>query len=603
MRNLLLSISLCFCLALPLGAVEFLPLGQVKPGMKGVGRTVFAGEKIEEFQVEILGVLENIGPRQSIILAKLSGGPLAKTGVLAGMSGSPVYVGGKLVGALALGFPFATEAIAGIRPIAEMVETFEQRAEPPPAARRAKIETVDTASGAGLERWIPPHETELLPLGPEWTAAQPQMIPIATPVHFGGFTARALEAFGPALRRLGLEPMQGAGGSGSSLSSRLGDPKTLQPGSMISVGLIRGDLNVNADGAVTYIDGNKLYAFGHRFLASGPTEMPFMKASVIALLPNLASSFKISSAEELMGTIRQDRNTGIFGQLGARPHMIPVDLNVYSSRSGNHRYRMEVVNDQFLSPFLLQMAVFTSIDATERELGASTFRVRGRIDLGQGRPAVKLDNIYAGETSIAMSVALVTAAPMAYVMQSGFRDLRVEGVSLDILSLDEKKQLRLERVWASKPEAKPGEQIELAAALRGEDGREIVKKVPFQIPASVAPGALNITFADGNWMNLLDQSAPAARQASSGAQLVRAINRLRRNNNLYVRVWRPDRGFELEGEQLPSPPASLKNLLGAAPSGGGGITNTWIATLAEMEMDGLETVVSGTETIRVTVKE
>lgn len=602
MSIFLRSVGVCLCLAWSLAGADFFPLDRVKPGMKAVGRTVFSGEKIEEFHVEILGVLENVGPRQSIILGRLSGGPLAKTGVMAGMSGSPVYLEGKLLGALALGFQFATEPIAGIRPISEMVEAFVQRAEPPPATLRAALQVVGPASGAGQERWIPPDELRLVPTLADPLPKHPQLVPIATPLHFGGFTERTLEVFGPSLRALGLEPLQGAGGSARAASSELGDPKTLLPGSMISVGLLRGDLNVNADGAVTHIDGNRIYGFGHRFLSSGPTELPFMKASVIALLPNLATSFKISTAGELMGTIRQDRTTGIFGELAARPRMIPVELNVHSSRSGNHQYRMEMVNDRFLSPFLLQIAVFSSIDATERALGPSTFQVRGAIQFGGGRPAVELDNIYAGEANIAMNVALAAAAPMAYVMQSGFQDLRVDRIRLDILSLDEKKQLRLERAWASKREVRPGEQIEFAVALRGENGREVIKKVPFQAPSGIAPGVLNVTFADGNWMNLLDYRGAGAREASSGAQLVRAINQLRRNSNLYVRVWRADRGFQLQGEQLPSPPASLKHVL-SGPAGSGVVSHTWTSTLAEMEMDGFGTVVSGTETIRVTVKE
>jgi hypothetical protein len=472
-----------------------------------------------------------------------------------------------------------------------MVSTFEQRADPPPATLRAAV---------AQNRWIPVAEARLLPPSPERLATQPPLAPIATPVHFAGFTARTLEVFGPALRELGLAPMQGAGGASRSASSRLGDPASLAPGSMISVGLIRGDLAIQADGALTHIDGRRVYAFGHRFLSSGPTEMPFMKASVITLLPNLNQSFKISTAGELMGTIRQDRTTGIFGEVGVRPRMIPVEVNLHSSRSGNHQYRMEMVNDRFLSAFLLQMAVFSTIDATERALGPATFRVRGKIQFGAGSAPVELDNIYAGEANIANNVALGAAVPMAYLLQSGFPDLRVEAVRLDIASLDEKKQLRLERAWASKTEAHPGERIELAAALRGESGREVIRKVPFDIPQGAAPGTLSVTFADGQWMNLLDLQAPGmTREASSGPQLVRAINQLRKNSSLYVRVWRPDRGFALPNEPLPSPPASLRSVLAAS----GGITNTWTAILAEIEIDAGETAVSGSATIRLTVKD
>ncbi len=577
-----------------LRAADFFPLDKIRSGMRGTGRTVFAQDKVEEFQVEILGVLENIGPRQSIILARLSGGPLAKVGAMAGMSGSPVYIEGKLAGAVALAFPFATEPMAGIRPIAEMIETFQQRAEPAPITLRAALYD---------GRWVPPENPRLLPVVADALPVQPKLVPIATPVHFSGFTARSLEVFGPALRELGLEPLQGSGGAANPHSTALGDPRSLQPGSMISVGLVRGDWNVNADGTVTYIDGSRVYAFGHRFLAAGPTEMPFMRAQVIALLPNLMNSFKISTAGELMGCIRQDRSTGIYGELGVRPRMIPVEMNVYSSRGGNQRYRMELVNDRFLSPFLLQVAVFSAIDATERLLGSSTVRVKGSIDFAGGAPPVELDNVYSGEANIALQAALGTALPMAQVMQSGFPDLGINRVRLDLASLDERKQLRLERAWASRREVKPGERIELAAALRAEDGSETIRRAPFEAPLGSPPGQLNVTFADGFTMNLMDLRFPGGgREATSGGQLVRAINRSRRNSTLYVRVWRADRGFVLQGEPLPSPPASLRHILSAGPAASGGIANTWMTTVAEMEIDSSTNALSGSETVRLTVK-
>ncbi len=306
-----------------------------------------------------------------------------------------------------------------------------------------------------------------------------------------------------------------------------------------------------------------------------------------------------------MGTIRQDRSTGIYGELGARPQLIPVELNVYSSRSGNQPYRMEMVNDRFLSPFLLQLAVFSALDASERLLGSSTVRVRGAIEFaGATTTPVELDNIYSGDASTAILAALGTALPLAQVMQSGFQDLRVGRVKLDVASLDERKQLKLERAWASQREAKPGERVELAAVLRGENGAETIRRVPFEIPYGLPPGPLNVTFADGASMNLMDLRLPTlGRESTSGTQLVRAINRTRRNSCLYVRVWRTDKGFQLQNDQLPSPPASLRQILGAGPSASGGITNTWTALVAEMELDSPSSALSGSETIRITVKE
>src|SRR6476659_4413321 len=221
--------------ALGWAAPAIFPLKDVRAGQHGVGRTVFSGSRVEEFQVEILGVLENIGPKQSVILARLSGGPLAQTGVMQGMSGSPVYIDGKLIGAVALGFELAKEPICGIRPIEEML-----RVEPEPKQRRASVSP-----------------------GGQFLSGDTRLTEIATPVSFSGFTAATLEQFAPQLRQLGLDPRQGVSGGGR-LPEALGDPKKIEPGSMISVQLLSGDMNVGADGTVTMIDGNKLYAFGHR---------------------------------------------------------------------------------------------------------------------------------------------------------------------------------------------------------------------------------------------------------------------------------------------------------------------------------------------------
>ena len=245
-------------------ALDIMPLKDVHAGMTGVGKTVFSGDKIEDFKVEILGILANTGPKQSLILARLSGGPLEHTGVMQGMSGSPVYIDGKLAGAVALAFPQAKEAIAGIRPIEEMLRVApDVKSQPPATVARQRYVSGDLR----LEE-------------------------IATPVSFSCFTASALEQFAPRLRELGLDPRQGVSGGGNP-PDRLGDPSKLEPGSMISVQLLSGDMSVSADGTVTAIDGNRVYAFGHRFLASGTTDLPFARAEVLALLPNLASSFKI----------------------------------------------------------------------------------------------------------------------------------------------------------------------------------------------------------------------------------------------------------------------------------------------------------------------
>ena len=206
----------------------------------------------------------------------------------------------------------------------------------------------------------------------------------------------------------------------------MGNPADLKPGSMISVQLLSGDFSVAADGTVTHIDGNRVYAFGHRFLDVGATALPFARSDVITLVPNINTSFKLSSAREWMGTIYQDNNTAISGELGKRPVLAPVSISV--SRNGNpvESYQMQMVNDPLLSPILMQMAVYSAIDATERTVGAATIRVTGEVEFQNAPALVQIDNMFAADNGSAMQASLSAAIPLAYVMQSDFRRSTVE---------------------------------------------------------------------------------------------------------------------------------------------------------------------------------
>jgi SpoIVB peptidase S55. len=581
-----IALLVCLLALRPLtAATNFLPLKDVKAGMRGIGKTVFSGDRIEDFQVEILGVLENIGPKESLILAKLSGGPLATVGVLQGMSGSPVYIDGKLIGAVAMAFPFSKEAIAGIRPIADML---------PPTESKPPVRTAVSLTGSDL--------LAALPKRAETQFGASKMMDIATPVSFGGFTRAAIERFAPQLRALGLEPQQGVSGGGR-MSASMGPRSALKPGSMISVQLVTGDLSVGADGTVTYIDGERVYAFGHRFLAVGSTDLPFARSEVLTLLPSLSNSFKISSARELMGAISQDRDTAVTGELGRRAVMVPVSINVTSPNGRRSNYRMEMVDDRFLSPFLLQMSVFSAIDATERTVGSSSFLVKGQIGFDGGAAPVKLDNMYAGDANSAMQVALSAAIPLAYVLQGGFDKLHVKDVALEIESFDRKKQVQIDSVFAGRHEARPGDPIELTVGLAGENGAVLTRKVVYSAPVGLTPGPLYFTISDASTANITDFRQSLGVSPKSARQLISNVNNLKVNTKAYVRVWRPDAAFELQGENYPAPPPSLAMLLSRAQSGYGGLTQTANSKLAELEIDGGGAVVTGSKTVQVEIKE
>jgi len=566
------------------------PLKSVQPGMRCVGRTVFSGNRIEEFEAEILGVLDNIGPKQSLILARLSGGPLDHTGVLQGMSGSPVYFEGKLVGAVAMAFPFAKDPIAGIRPIEDMLKVSAAPAPASPAIQRAGVSLADR----DLTRFFPKPQAVL--------AGAARMTEIATPVSFGGFTRATLDAFAPQLRPLGLEPQQGVT-SGGRVAPRMGNPADLKPGSMISVQLMSGDLSVGADGTVTFIDGNRVYAFGHRFLAMGSTAIPFARSEVITLLPAVNASFKLSSAKEWMGAIYQDRDTAVAGELGKRPDLTPVSLSLSHGGSAVETYQMQMIDDPLLSPLLVQMAVYSVIDSAERSIGASTFRVRGEIEFQNAPAPVRIDNMFAADNGAALSASLSAAVPLAYVSQSGFSALNLKKVDLHIEAFDKKRQLAIDDVSAARWEVRPGETARVNIVLTGENGAEITRRAEYQVPIGAPPGPLYFTVADGTSTNLADFQQIVGANPRTAAQLIATVNGLHPNTRAYVRVWRADTAFNLAGEAFPNPPASLALILAGPQSGGAGVTQTRNSNIAEIEIDAGDVVVSGSKTVQVEVKE
>jgi len=547
-------------------APPIFPLKDVRAGQHGVGRTVFSGSRVEEFQVEILGVLENIGPKQSIILARLSGGPLAQTGVMQGMSGSPVYIDGKLAGAVALGFELAKEPICGIRPIEEML-----RVEPEPKQQRASVSP-----------------------GGQFLSGDTRLTEIATPVSFSGFTAATLEQFAPQLRQLGLDPRQGVSGGGR-LPEALGDPKKIEPGSMISVQLLSGDMNVGADGTVTMIDGNKVFAFGHRLLSAGETELPFARSEVLALLPNLSSSFKISQPREWMGTITEDRNSAISGLTGRRARMTPIEIKI-----GSNSYRMGLIQDRVLTPLVAQMAVFSAIDATARTIGAASYTVRGKLNFESG--SVKLDNVYSGDVSVSTLASAGIATPLSYALASGFDALKLKDISIEIGALDQRRQMQIADLMAPR-RARPGEEIEIGVVFSGENGAETTRKVRYRVPVGAETGPLYLTASDATSANLVGMQAAYGTAFRSPSQVLDVLNGLHTNTSAYLRVWRAGPSYTVEGRNLPDPPASIAMILGRAQLGGPSQLNVRGAELAEMEVASGGNVVTGSKTIQIEVRE
>ena len=585
---------------------RFFRLADVKPGLHGIGRTVFSGNRVEEFQVEILGLLNNISPKQVIILARLSGGPLAQTGILQGMSGSPVYIDGKLLGAVALGFPFSKEPIAGIQPIEQMISESSLDASPasprlPPPSQVSFWQFYRHGAPA-FSNATPPESPVTTPFG--------RLTPLGIPLSFSGFTAATLQTLSAGFEGLGFQPAAALAGQTGPTTAIIPPSQTIIPGSMISVGLLTGDLNMTADGTVTYVAGKRVYAFGHRFLDIGSVEMPFAHSEVIALIPNLNSSFKLSAPQAWVGSILSDRASAVSGEIGRSAHTIPLEVNVHSSSTGDHAYKFQVVNDRFLTPFVTQAALFSVLDATERTVGRGTLQLSGHVEWDQQLPPLDITGTFVSDSGLVQQASSDAVVPLGFVLGAGFGDIHLKKITYRLEANESKQQLHLAQAWTSTHNVHPGDTLQIHALLEGENGFQMSRTLPYQIPSGAPVGPINLTLSDGNTLNYPEFAGLSQSSSHSAADLIRTINSFRDNDALYVRVWRPQPSFTISSPtsagELDDPPPSVALVL-SDPSNSA-TSNAGLALVRGSELDQLSLsthgfVVTGAKTLQVEVKE
>lgn len=589
----------------------FFPLNDIRPGLQGVGRTVFKGDEIDEFKVEILGLLKNVlAPKHDAILARLSSGVLDKTGVIAGMSGSPVYVEGKLVGAVALAFPFAKEPFAVITPIQDMLRVVPSSTSAATEAPATNVawriaRTLNASAGGettGVERLISDDEAG----PPAWAKALPPsetvggLGQVRLPLRFGGFSDEVVQTYAPLFRQMGFEPLQGGALSSGAVSygkSHAPSANDLAPGSMISLLFVRGDLNLNVDCTVTYRQGNDLYACGHFVFLTGPAQIPFAKSEVLATIPSLAVSFKVDAPGPLMGSIHQDRFGAIYGMVGDQAPSIPVHIQIGSTLNRNTDYNFDVVQQPLLSPLLLNLAVVQTLQATERMAGPSTLEVKGKIRLSSG-DAVNLEDVISSEFNTATAAGMAVSTPLNYLLSSDFPGLRVEGIDLTIASQTQNRVANLEQVWSTKSEVYPGDHVEVIAVLRTPPGESMTQKIPVNIPESVSDKTLSLVVGSGPTINALqNRFTPLGTPPRDVHQLVRALNRTRRNNRLYVLLMAPQRSFILQGDEFPSPPPSLLQTFLAAPGVSSSVILNGTSVVGDYETKPTPYAVQGQQTL------
>jgi len=427
-----------------------------------------------------------------------------------------------------------------------------------------------------------------------------QLVPIATPLSITGISPEALERFSPELQKLGFLPVVGISAGAAITPLAPITAETLTPGKSVSVQLMRGDLSIEAIGTVTLRDDKTVYAFGHRLFNLGGVEMPLSEASTIAIVPSVMNSFKVGVTEKLVGTLRQDRSAGVLGVLGESPRMIPLTIQQKKSRGGTHTYRVEMIDNSVLTPLLVNLAVFSVVTGSERSFGDMTVRVRGAIKV-RGHEDVLVDGRFSATNEAPVQAALSVALPVSYLLNSGF-EVMLEGIHLEIETLEQRRVGMLDRVWVNRTEVKRGETIELHIYARAEDGREVVERVPIGIPADAPLGKLSIVVGDGNAIQAYDGRPTAASLGSvqSLAQLIRTLNRLRKSDRLYVKLVRSSPGAIVKNEELPALPPSVLATIGSERTAGG-YQSIPYTTLKEMELPPGEFVITGQRQVSITV--
>jgi hypothetical protein len=560
------------------------PVDELRPGMVGVGRTVFEGDRLDEFKVHIIGVLRNvIGPRRDLILARLEGGPLENAGVIAGMSGSPVYIDGRLVGAVSYSLgAFSKEPIAGITPIAEMISDATL-----PAVRRqmARVDLpmplTPESFQASLRQafsWIRPFAdspADVQVFGDINAGIGTMLRPIATPLTLGGFDASVISPVASVFRDQGFVPVMAGSaqpstalGAGAAQGTGIAAPQPLRPGDPIGVALMNGDLELGATGTVTEIDGDRVYAFGHPFYGLGPTQFPMTRAYVHTILPSLQSSMKIASTGEVIGTISQDRATTIAGTLGKGPAMIPITLTLNNAERGVRKsFKMAMVSDELFTPLLAYLSILNTLTSYERQNGVGTYVLKGSASI-KNHGDIAFEDLFTGDQPSAGAAASVVA-PINFLLRNSFEGVEFEGLNLEIEASEHPRSATLERVWIDGTRIKPGTTVDLKVLLRTYRGEEITKTVPVQIPAN-ARGAVSIMVADAlrlsQWESRELQVQPL--QTRGVPQLIRLLNDARKNNRLYVRLVTRDGGAVVRGESLAALPSSVLAVMESDRNGG-----------------------------------
>ena len=572
-----------------------IPVDQIHPGMRGYALTVFEGIKPESMDVEVLGVMHKTnGPKGDVILVRLHGAKVEYTGVVAGMSGSPVYLNGKLAGALAFRIgEFSKEPIAGVTPIADMLEINALDKSP---AEEAAATKPGVSNAAG--KTAAPGDAVAIPDSSQATQDFSNYLkPIDAPLVFNGFSEDTMHRFASQFASAGVVPVMGAGSV-----SQDKQPEPLEAGSAVSAILVRGDMDIAATCTVTYIDPQRLLACGHPLLQFGSVDLPMNKAQVLATLPSPLNAFKIVNTTEQAGVFVQDRHTGILGVFNKQPDMIPVTLTIHGG-SGAKVFHYEVLNNPRLSPVAMMATVFNALHGVNEYGEEITYRLNGSIDV-KGFPEVGLRNMFVPAENgqpAAMAAALSLGDRFGRIYDNPYNAPAVNGVKLDFDLVRERRWARLESARTDVSEARPGDEIIVETVLAPYRGERVVHQISVKIPTSASKGPLRILVSDGDTLDHVGRANAAFGRRLDLASTIALLNKEHANNRLYVSLLEADPEARVADKVMPTLPISVMNVMDGM-RGNQEMIVSGESSVDETATPPLDYVVSGAQLLTVTVK-
>jgi hypothetical protein len=579
------------------GKTEILALKDLKPGMQAVAWTVFSGMTPESVPVEIIGVWKNaIGPRLDVIIGKM-GGRAKETNVAAGMSGSPVYVDGKLIGAVALRLSvFSPDAICGITPIESMLEIQDFDTSRPPNPERVQRADAGTMPSELLARLASAGSGALLK-------------EVETPLVFSGFTERTMRQFDPLFAGLGITAVQGGSSAGNLTSKPApGWEKSLNPGEAISGILVSGDMSVTGMGTVTYNDGKRVLAFGHPFYNMGPVDMPMAKSEILMVLSSSYQPTKFGNATEVVGALRQDRYSGIAGELGAEAASIPVHVKLRALGSNGAAIKEKDLNfnvfvQQSWTPRLMTITLLNAISQMNEYADDLTYRMSGNVEM-DGGARIQVGTILApSDAPLPAPMALATwwGDKFNRLFYNAVNTPKLKRVEATIDMLPERRLAAVDSAWTPSAEVEAGSEIPVKVFLRPYRGERLERSLTVKIPANLPKGDHRILFSDAATLNLMQNIAAASNRYLDIPETVSLLNQERANNRLYVSVMQNRSTYYADDKTLPSLPASVLNVMQTERTTGRALMGTTESALEQLSVP-FDQMVTGSYSLRITVK-